>query len=342
MIFKKYCLYTSMNEYEWHSYRIRKPKIGSGSFSKIYYGIHSITKLEIALKKIAFNSLHASVKEKVVSEIHILRQLNHKHIIRLYDYKFEGDYLYLITEFCKDGDLSQWMKHEHSKDEVLQVIQDIVKGMNYLHEQKIFHRDIKPQNILLHGSVVKLCDFGFSKIMRESHEMTQTLCGTPLYMSPELLFLKPDSFQSDIWALGIIFYMMVFGEHPFGALSSMSEYRSKIVHDISFPECDVEFQFIQSMLEFEPDKRPTMTHLYQQWFETEKTAEQRVIELEEKILMLESKQLKQENEIVPDYFPIPRSEPIAIPKRYVKRPTESSPSSPAFSWFQYLIRSFSK
>ena len=325
-----------MDEYEWHSYRIRKQKIGSGSFSKIYYGIHSVTKVEIALKKIAFNALHSSVKEKVISEIHILRQLNHPHIIRLYDYKFEGDYLYLMTEYCKDGDLSQWMESPHAKGEILHVMQDIIKGMNYLHEQKIVHRDVKPQNILLHGNTVKLCDFGFSKMMRESHEMTQTLCGTPLYMSPELLFFKPYSFQCDIWALGIIFFMIVCGEHPFGELTSITDYRAKLSHSIDFPEFDNDFSFIPSMLDMDPDKRPTMTYLYHLWFEKEKTAEERIIELEEKIKKLESR--IQEPAILPDYFHVPRSEPITIPrKRQLK-----TVKTPPFSWFQFLMRSFSK
>ena len=99
--------------FEWNHYIVNKNAIGKGSYSKVYRGYHKNTKLEIALKKISFNKLHSNVKDKVISEINILQKMNHNNIIKLYEYRFDGDYLLLVTEYCKDGDLDQWMKKDN-------------------------------------------------------------------------------------------------------------------------------------------------------------------------------------------------------------------------------------
>ena len=89
--------------YEWNNYIIEKKSIGRGSFSKVYYGYHKDTKIEIALKKILFTALQNAIKDKVISEINILQKMDHLHIIKLYEYKFDGDYILLVTEYCKDN-----------------------------------------------------------------------------------------------------------------------------------------------------------------------------------------------------------------------------------------------
>lgn len=73
-------------------------------------------------------------------------------------------------------------------DEIKNVIEQIVIGIEYMHNNHILHRDIKPQNILLHDNIIKICDFGFSTMIKENNQMFNTVCGTPLFMSPELLF----------------------------------------------------------------------------------------------------------------------------------------------------------
>lgn len=97
---------------EWNNYIIKNGSIGKGSYSKVYKGYHKVTKLEIAMKKIVFNTLNDNVKDKVISEINILQKMDHLHIIKLYEYKFEGNYIILITEYCKDKDLDVWIYKE--------------------------------------------------------------------------------------------------------------------------------------------------------------------------------------------------------------------------------------
>ena len=252
-----------METYEWNQYTIYKMPIGKGSYSKVYYGVHKQTKMEIAMKKIVFNRLQSNIKDKVISEIHILQQMNHPHIIHLNEYKFDGEYIILITEYCQDRDLYLWMKSAHTLDELLSVITQMANGFEYLHEKGIIHRDIKPQNILLHHGIIKICDFGFSTLIKENHQLFHTVCGTPLYMSPELLFGKPYSHKTDIWALGVLWYTLMYKIHPFGELQNLDDYRSKINHPIEFPLFEIDYlvDIVKSMLSIEPEQRPDMKEI---------------------------------------------------------------------------------
>ena len=219
-------------QFEWDKYIIYKPAIGRGTYSKVYRGIHKETKQEIAMKKIQFSKLQNNVKDKVISEINILQKMNHVNIIKMYEYKFDGEFLLLITEYCKDGDLEQWMarKENQSVEIKIDIIKQITTGIDYMHKNNIYHRDIKLQNILLHNNTVKICDFGFSIIIKEMNMMCNTICGTPLFMSPELLFMKPYTVMSEIWALGILYYMLIYNVHPFGKLNNLNDYKIKIIH----------------------------------------------------------------------------------------------------------------
>jgi len=253
--------------YEWNNYIITKAPIGKGSFSKVYYGYHKETKLEIALKRIIFTRLENNIKNKVISEISILQQMNHEHIMKLYEYKFDGDYIFLVTEYCAHKDLSVWMERDHTTEEKMDIIKQITSGIHYLHEHNILHRDIKPQNILLHHGIIKICDFGFSVMIKEQLQLCRTICGTPLFMSPELLLLQPYTIKSEIWSLGILFYMMVYKVHPFGNLRSIDEYQSKIklktpIRYDTLADMEVLRGLIQSMLLYSAEERPNSTTIY--------------------------------------------------------------------------------
>ena len=246
--------------FEWNNYIINKDAIGKGAYAKVYHGYHKHTKLDIALKKILFNKLPANVKDKVISEIHILQSMKHNHIMGLYEYRFDGDYLLLVTEYCKDGDLEKWLKRDHDFKERINIMVQIMRGMDYLHQNNILHRDMKPKNILLHDGVVKICDFGFSTMIKEYNQLFNTICGTPLYMSPELLFMQPYTIKSDIWALGILFYTIFYKSHPFGKLLNMDDYRLKIkfpIHYQSIDTLDIKYiNVIKQMLSYQPENRP--------------------------------------------------------------------------------------
>jgi len=257
---------TDGSTFPWKHYIITKGSIGKGSFSKVYYGYHRETKQEIAMKKIKFTSLQNDIKDKVISEINILQRMDHPHIMKLYEYHFDGEYIVLITEYCNNKNLEEWMKTEHSNDEIVEVITQITRGIRYMHSNHILHRDIKPENILFHNNTVKICDFGFSIMIKEHHDMMKTICGTPLFMSPEILFLKPYTSKSDIWALGILFYMIIYRLHPYGKLISLDDYRVKIKRPIIFiPIDDISYLIgmIQLMLSYDEESRPDIGSIMQ-------------------------------------------------------------------------------
>lgn len=256
---------------EWNDYFICRKAIGKGAFSKVYYGINKTTSVEVAIKKISFGNLPDSIKKRSIQEIDILKNLSHQNIIRLYDYKFENNYLFLITEYCKDGDLGSWINRDNkSSHEILDIVRQIVEGLSYLHENQIIHRDIKPQNILIHNNVIKICDFGFSNKFKSTANMFQTLCGTPLYMCPEVIFMQPYTIKSEIWSLGILLYNIFFNSHPYGSLESIEMYRKKLKSPIPTIEIntfedqffnDIFTDLINKMLSPNPDTRPDISYI---------------------------------------------------------------------------------
>ena len=251
---------------EWNGYNINRKYIGKGSFAKVYYGINIKTKQEVAIKKISYNGLTEKMKSKTLLEINILKNTDHPNIVKLYEYKFEENYLFLILEYCNNGDLFDWINKTKQCEETFNVIKQILEGMNYLHQNKIIHRDIKPQNILLHNSIIKICDFGFSQYFNNQLSLFRTVCGTPLYMSPEIINLQDYTIKSEIWSLGILFYNIFFNEHPYGELLSVVDYRNKLTNPANLKNinifndtyCNYIFNnIINSMLCINPNLRPT-------------------------------------------------------------------------------------
>ena len=107
----------------------------------------------------------------------------------------------------------------------------ILSAMLYLHEKRIMHRDLKPQNILLEGDEIKLCDFGFAKEMSASTNFLRSIKGTPLYIAPEILLSRPYTHKVDVWSFGIILYELATGRTPFYA-SSIQQLQPKILHEV--------------------------------------------------------------------------------------------------------------
>ena len=140
----------------------------------------------------------------VKQEIDLHKKLNHAFIIKLVDYFFEDNTAFIILEYASSGNLYNYLHKALyiPEQDLIRMFVQIVLAVQYLHENNILHRDIKPENILLDEKRnVKLCDFGWS-VECTGFQTRNTFCGTPEYMSPEMLFGKGQTHKSDIYSLG--------------------------------------------------------------------------------------------------------------------------------------------
>ncbi|KAL8504714.1 hypothetical protein ACS0TY_016048 [Phlomoides rotata] len=196
-------------------------QIGAGSFSTVWHGRHRVHGTEVAIKEIVTSRLNSKLQESLKSEIFILKRINHPNIIRLHDMMEEPGKIYIVLEYCKGGDLSMYIQQRHGKvPEVTakHFMQQLAKGLKVLRENNLIHRDLKPQNLLLtsndDSSILKIADFGFARSL-QPRGLAETLCGSPLYMAPEIMQLQKYDAKADLWSVGAILFQLVIGKTPF-------------------------------------------------------------------------------------------------------------------------------
>jgi len=199
-------------------YIVNPKRIGKGAFSSVYSGKDKCDN-DVAIKKIEIDSIK-KIGERIRKEIKICQSLDHVNVINTFDviYDKNGGNIYIITEYCSKGDLSQFLKGRAMKEKyALYFMKQIRNGLKYLIDNRIFHRDLKPHNILINEKgELKIADFGFARHF-ESDNMIETLCGTPLYMAPEIMKKQRYTTKSDLWSVGVILYQMLFGKRPYDA-----------------------------------------------------------------------------------------------------------------------------
>jgi serine/threonine-protein kinase ULK/ATG1 len=202
---------------------IPQQAVGYGSFSKVYLGLDTITNEKVAIKKMELGNFSPQMRCRVQEEVTIALKLSHKNIVKTYDVVFEdsdvGPIVYIIMEHCECGDFSRFLINEKMKESRAKFFfNQLLEGLKYLQEQNIIHRDLKPANLLLtdNKKVLKIADFGFARHLGEGR-MSETMCGSPLYMAPEVLFGEPYTSKADLWSIGVILYQALYGKHPFQA-----------------------------------------------------------------------------------------------------------------------------
>ena len=207
-----------VENYEWSF----KEHLGSGSFAKVYRGRDRNTNEDVAIKIMDSKLMNDEyMKSTLQNEVKILKSLTSNNIVRLLDVYMTKNNVYIMQEFCKDGDLRQFMKKRKDKpiseEEANGILRDIITGMRALAEKKIVHRDLKPENIMINNMVFKIGDFGFARAIDDPSAMLTSIVGTPLYMSPQILQNLNYTSKGDVWSLGIIYYEILFGRTPWPA-----------------------------------------------------------------------------------------------------------------------------
>ncbi|XP_063264102.1 serine/threonine-protein kinase Nek11 isoform X3 [Prinia subflava] len=206
-------------------------KLGNGSFGSVYLVNDRKAKqgeeLKV-LKEISVGNLKPNETVEANLEAQLLSKLDHPAIVKFYASFVERDSFYIITEYCEGGDLD--FKIQEYKDsgkmftqsQVIDWFIQLLLGVNYMHERRILHRDLKAKNIFLKDSLLKIGDFGVSCLLMGSCDLATTFTGTPYYMSPEVLKHQGYNTKSDIWSLGCILYEICCMNHAFTGQNFLS------------------------------------------------------------------------------------------------------------------------
>ncbi|XP_075275012.1 serine/threonine-protein kinase Nek11 isoform X4 [Opisthocomus hoazin] len=199
-------------------------KLGNGSFGSVYLVSDRKAKqgeeLKV-LKEISVGDLKPNETVEANLEAQLLSKLDHPAIVKFYASFVERDSFCIITEYCEGGDLDFKIQEYKNSGKLFtqrQVIDwfiQLLLGVNYMHERRILHRDLKAKNIFLKNNLLKIGDFGVSRLLMGSCDLATTFTGTPYYMSPEALKHQGYNTKSDIWSVGCILYEMCCMNHAF-------------------------------------------------------------------------------------------------------------------------------
>jgi len=211
--------------------------LGTGTFGRVKLCEMAATKQFCALKILSKTEvIRLKQQEHIRSERHILLQVDHPFIVKLYNTFESAENLYLLLEYVYGGEVFSHLRQagRFSKEYCKFYSGQIVLVLKYLHGLNIVFRDLKPENLLISSNgYIKITDFGFAK---ELSEDTWTLCGTPEYLAPEIIQSKGHGLGVDWWALGILMFEMLCGYPPFFDDNPFGIYQKILIGKIEFPK----------------------------------------------------------------------------------------------------------
>ncbi|XP_070523450.1 calcium/calmodulin-dependent protein kinase II isoform X9 [Cardiocondyla obscurior] len=198
-----------------------KEELGKGAFSVVRRCVQKSTGHEFAAKIINTKKLSNRDFQKLEREARICRKLQHPNIVRLHDSIQEENFHYLVFDLVTGGELFEDIvaREFYSEADASHCIQQILESVHHCHHNGVVHRDLKPENLLLaskaKGAAVKLADFGLAIEVQGDAQAWYGFAGTPGYLSPEVLKKEPYGKPVDIWACGVILYILLVGYPPF-------------------------------------------------------------------------------------------------------------------------------
>lgn len=270
------------------NYRLVK-EIGKGTSGTVYEAVDDKTTIKYAIKAIPSSRLtDKQTLENFKREIKLLNAMNHDNIIKIHNVEKTANNVYLVLEHCNGGNLyeySRFYRRENKKPMpevyVQNILRQIIQGLEYMHNFKVIHRDIKLENVLLHLKdysqvdyrridivrdrvVFKIADLGYAKEL-EANNMTSTICGTPITMAPDIIKLctakqkEQYDYKVDLWSLGAITYELLVGHPPFYASDHKQIFAGIMNGTYSLPKnmkISIEaVAFINGLLQFSAEDR---------------------------------------------------------------------------------------
>ncbi|XP_068117325.1 serine/threonine-protein kinase H1 [Hyperolius riggenbachi] len=245
-----------------------KALIGRGSFSRVVRVEHKASKQPYAIKMI--ETKYREGREVCESELNVLRRVRHTNIIQLIEVFETQERVYMVMELATGGELFDRIiaKGSFTERDATHVLQMVLEGVKYLHTLGITHRDLKPENLLYYhpgtDSKIMITDFGLASARKKGDEcLMKTTCGTPEYIAPEILVRKPYTNSVDMWALGVISYILLSGTMPFEDDNRTRLYRQILKGKYSYSGepwpsvSNLAKDFIDRLLMVEPSERMT-------------------------------------------------------------------------------------
>lgn len=244
-------------------------QIGQGAYAIVRSAVKKSNNVKFAIKTYEKTKLlDPHRKRSVQREIEILGGLKHQNIIKLYEVIDTGKQLHLVLEYVGGCSLHGYLKRRPNRrleeTEARRIFKQILLGIQYCHQKNVTHRDVKLENLLLDESNnIKIIDFGFSTCF--SHEKkVKMFCGTPSYMAPEIVArVEYHGPPADVWALGILLFVLLCGCYPFKAQSDRELYKKIQYGQYSIPShiSQGARSLISRILKIDSQKRPSITDI---------------------------------------------------------------------------------
>lgn len=260
--------------------------LGKGSFGSVFFGYkQDDPSFKIAAKVMSNSNIQSSphrdkIIESIKREIAVLKKIKNPNVVQLYTEYLTSNNIYLMFEYCKDGDLLNYRESRGGSSsylpegEAIEFFRHICNGFKSLYQAKIIHRDIKPSNILLHEGNAKIADFGFARFTDDVDQKTyMTEVGSPLYMAPEIFNQNKYNSKCDVWSLGILLFELLYGTTPWNANSAYDLFNKISKNPLKFPAFPKRSSkikdLLQGMIQTNPDTRLSWETIFKHEFVSE-------------------------------------------------------------------------
>ncbi|PAA70150.1 hypothetical protein BOX15_Mlig018053g1 [Macrostomum lignano] len=253
------------------------PCLGKGGFGVCYKAIErppgDSAERVVAVKKISLRMIQQASKEPYLQyEVDIHSRLRHRNVVELYANFVYDDFIYFVLEYCNKKSLADMIVHLTclSLDLAAYYFTQLITGLRYLHSCNILHRDLKLSNILVDvNDVIKITDFGLSCTVTRSYLERHLACGTPNYLSPEVLLRQGHTTKSDIWSCGVVLYTLFGGLPPFQMDELADIYRCIVTGSYEFTRHHTDEHLrdlVARMLHLDPEERPELDEIERHQF----------------------------------------------------------------------------
>lgn len=243
-------------------------KLGEGQFGRVYLALEKQYKYIVAIKVIEKYAILHNQKgqlQQLRTELEVQSKLRHPNILRLYNWFYDDNRVYLILEYASQGEVFKLLTNRgrFGEERTAHYIYNLACALEYCHRHHVIHRDIKPENLLLdYQGNIKLADFGWAAHSWRMHR--KTFCGTIDYIAPEMIARKGYNHQIDTWCLGVLCYEFLVGRAPFSSTDPQVTMARISKMDIQYPNhiSPEALNFIKRLLVTDPERRMKIKEVF--------------------------------------------------------------------------------